>query len=335
MPVGVFPGSFNPPTVAHVTIAEAARRQCGLDRLDLVISEIALGKEDHPELAAVAHRVAALERIATTRPWLRVCTTRARLLADIAEGYDVLVLGADKWAQLIDITWYGSRAARDEALRRLPLLAVAPRPPHALPQPGEIDAVILQLDEEHHEVSATAVRSGRIDWMAPEAAGGPWHAGPVSNPSEPSSGAGDALERARERRYALARAADTLEAALARPAGDADAWRAGVSAALDAVDAALDDHIAEVEGPDGLYAEILERTPRLAHQVEVLQREHVDLRQRVAAIRPQLADPVDERQVEHIREDSLELLKQISRHRHRGADLVFESYDADIGGEGD
>jgi phage shock protein A len=157
----------------------------------------------------------------------------------------------------------------------------------------------------------------------------------VSAPEEPAAETGEALERARQRRHALAQAADALEAALARPAGDAEAWRAQVGAALGAVDAALDDHVAEVEGPDGLYAEILERTPRLAHQIEVLRREHVDLRDRVAAIRPRLTASLDEREIERIREDSLELLKQISRHRHRGADLVFESYDSDIGGEGD
>lgn len=157
----------------------------------------------------------------------------------------------------------------------------------------------------------------------------------MSDLSEPSAGSPDALARARARRHALAGAADGLEAALARPAGDAPAWRDGVASALDTLDAALADHIEEVEGPDGLYAEILERTPRLAHRIDLLRREHGELRDRLAAIRPLLADPVDARHVEQAREEALELLKQISRHRHRGADLVFESYDADIGGEGD
>ena len=43
---GVYPGSFNPPTIAHLAIAQAARDQCGLDRVDLVVSRVALAKED-------------------------------------------------------------------------------------------------------------------------------------------------------------------------------------------------------------------------------------------------------------------------------------------------
>ena len=36
---GVYPGSFNPPTVGHVAIVEAAIRLHDLDRIDLVVSE--------------------------------------------------------------------------------------------------------------------------------------------------------------------------------------------------------------------------------------------------------------------------------------------------------
>ena len=41
--IGVYPGSFDPPTIAHVHLAERAIEQCGLDRLDLVISVVTLG----------------------------------------------------------------------------------------------------------------------------------------------------------------------------------------------------------------------------------------------------------------------------------------------------
>ena len=34
--IGCYPGSFNPPTVAHLAVAESAVEQAGLDRLDLV-----------------------------------------------------------------------------------------------------------------------------------------------------------------------------------------------------------------------------------------------------------------------------------------------------------
>ncbi len=143
------------------------------------------------------------------------------------------------------------------------------------------------------------------------------------------------LGRARQRREALAEAADALDDAITRPAGDAPAWQEGVRAAVTAVSDALDAHIDEVEGPGGLYQEIIARTPRLAHQVEVLEREHVSLRADLAKLTPLLAEPQRPDQIAQLREESVRLLGDISRHRHRGADLVFDSYDLDIGGEGD
>ena len=35
--IGVYPGSFNPPTIAHIEIALAARAHHGLQRVDLAV----------------------------------------------------------------------------------------------------------------------------------------------------------------------------------------------------------------------------------------------------------------------------------------------------------
>jgi hypothetical protein len=121
-------------------------------------------------------RLAVLERIAATRPWLHVRTTDAQLLADVADGYDVLIVGSDKWAQLVDPIWYGgSETARDVALRRIRRVVVAPRGTHAVSSggpsgPAVTDYEVLELAEVHLDISATAARAGRIDWMAAEAA---------------------------------------------------------------------------------------------------------------------------------------------------------------------
>jgi nicotinic acid mononucleotide adenylyltransferase len=163
---GAYPGSFNPPTVAHLAIAEAARHQCRLDRVELVVSTAPLGKLDDPSLASLDERVANLEAVAAGHEWLVVTVTAAQLLADIAQGYDVLVLGADKWNQVVDTSWYGSDVARDEALARLPHVAIAPRPPHDVPAP-DARTTILTISPDHHVVSATAVREGRHEWLAP------------------------------------------------------------------------------------------------------------------------------------------------------------------------
>jgi len=158
---GAFPGSFDPLTVAHLAVAEAARARHDLDEVHLVVSHVPLAKEDRAQ-APVEDRLAAIEAAADARPWLRAGSTFAQLLADIAEGFDVLVLGADKWWQLHDVGFYGSEEAMRAALARLPDLAVAPRA--GVPVPPGVE--LLDVDPAHHEVSSTAVRAGRDDWRA-------------------------------------------------------------------------------------------------------------------------------------------------------------------------
>ena len=162
--VGVYPGTFDPLTIAHLAVAEAAVRQLRLARVDLALSRVALGKE-HLGEHTVAERVATIERAAVSRPWLGVVVVESRLIADIADGYDAVVMGADKWAQVVDPAWYGDdEAERDRAVARLPRIAVAPRA--GVDVPAELR---LRVPEHLAEVSATAVRSGRADWAAPEA----------------------------------------------------------------------------------------------------------------------------------------------------------------------
>lgn len=165
---GAYPGTFNPPTVAHLAIARAAVEQCDLDVVELVVSTEPLGKHGDPELRPLDERLAMLERVAAPYDWLAVRATDAQLIADIAAGYEVLVLGADKWAQVMDAGWYGSAVARDEAVARLPTIAIAPRPPHPVPA-DDVRCVVLDLDPSHHGVSATAVRRGERRWLAPGA----------------------------------------------------------------------------------------------------------------------------------------------------------------------
>jgi hypothetical protein len=173
--VGVYPGTFNPPTVAHLAIAEAARQQGRLARLDLVVSRQPLGKD--PAGPPLERRLEVLHAIAATRPWLGVCLTHQRLIADVAAGYDAVVLGADKWLQINDPAWYaGSLSARDDTLARLPRLLLVARPPHALPDTLPPATLVLDVDARHQAVSSTAARAGRPDWMAPEAmTAGWWH----------------------------------------------------------------------------------------------------------------------------------------------------------------
>jgi hypothetical protein len=74
---------------------------------------------------------------------------------------------------VLDPVWYADVNARDEALQRLPLVALAARPPWTMPgedaaadPPTGVDVVILDTDPSHHPVSATDVRAGREEWRA-------------------------------------------------------------------------------------------------------------------------------------------------------------------------
>lgn len=159
--IGCYPGSFNPATIAHVAVAEAAWRQCQLERVDLVLSRVTLGKESvvGPSVDDRAH---ALRQLLANRPWIGVVVTDAQLLVEVASGYDILVMGADKWAQITEDRWYLSPAQRDAALAGLPPIAMAPRPPHIIPA----HAVELEISRQLWGVSSTGVRGGRREWKA-------------------------------------------------------------------------------------------------------------------------------------------------------------------------
>jgi len=154
---GIQPGSFDPPTLAHLVIADAARRRWDLDRVVWALSRDPLGKEQGGR-TTVEDRRAVLDSVAADHPWLEVIVSEARLVADLASGYDVVVMGADKWHQLRDpvFYWDGSgdvdpgstahggstdraEAAMSEALRRLPTCAVAPRDGLHVPAEVKLD----------------------------------------------------------------------------------------------------------------------------------------------------------------------------------------------------
>ena len=178
--VGVYPGSFNPPTIAHLAIAQAARDHADLSRVDLAVSRVALGKSD-TDLPSFDDRLTVLRAVVDARPWLGLVVSDAQLITDIALGYDAVIVGADKWAQVVDPLWYDhSETGRDAALARLPRVLVAPRPPFSLASFPSID--VLDVAEDHAVISSTAARSVHREWMAPEAAAFDVESGGWSDP---------------------------------------------------------------------------------------------------------------------------------------------------------
>lgn len=162
--VAAFPGSFDPLTTAHLAIADAGRRQLSVDRVVLVISNDAIDKGRGVE--AVAERAARIDEFAAARPWLSCHVTEHRLLVDIATEVraDWLIVGADKWEQLHETRFYGTPAARDAALDRLPRVAVAPRTGIVRTAPAPDHE--LSVPAWAGPISSSAVRAGRVAWLA-------------------------------------------------------------------------------------------------------------------------------------------------------------------------
>ncbi len=165
----VYPGSFNPPTIAHLDLSHAVVEQRNVDVVVWSLSRVALGKEDH-DGPTVEERFIVMKQVAKEYPWLEIQVTDAQLLADIAQGFDVLVMGADKWEQINELRWYhGDSAARAAALAALPELAIASRLKHVAPAEFEIHLEGVEL------VSSTAARAGADHLMLPHArASGLW-----------------------------------------------------------------------------------------------------------------------------------------------------------------
>jgi Cytidylyltransferase-like len=171
--VGAYPGSFDPPTTAHLAIAVAALERCGLERIDLVLSRAPLGKDPVGDVA-FERRLDVVRAVVAEESRLAVAVTEARLIVDVVAGYDVVVMGLDKWEQVIDPAWYGgSEPERDAAVARLPRTLVVPRagerPSEVMRRAGERRhrVEILEIPPEYAHVSSSAVRAGAIEHAAP------------------------------------------------------------------------------------------------------------------------------------------------------------------------
>jgi nicotinamide-nucleotide adenylyltransferase len=174
--LAALPGAFNPPTLAHVALARAARER-GFDAVGFALATRTIDKEDAAGLP-LEERLWLLSAIAAEEPGLRVLVQNRGLYAEQALAVRALfpsledlwfVVGMDKVGQIFDPRYYAdfeasleslfaragllvaARGALDrEALRGL--LAHDPAKRHA----GRIRW--LELDPRWRSLSATAVR---------------------------------------------------------------------------------------------------------------------------------------------------------------------------------
>lgn len=141
------------------------------------------------------------------------------------------------------------------------------------------------------------------------------------------------LDAVRIRRVELREAMGRLERSLASPAAaGAEGWGEHVHTVLVEIAEDFREHIDVTEGPDGLHHAILAGDLRLANAVNALAAEHARIAAEIAALTAGTEPPVSEQDVNGVRDRATDLLGRLVRHRQRGADLIYEAYQTDIGG---
>ena len=165
MQIGVLGGTFNPPHIGHLRLAEEAASQLGLDRVLLVLSAIPPHKEAS-EILPVESRWKMLtlacegsERLVPsdievnrTGPSFTIDTLR-QIKSGLDQGDELhLIIGMDCWDEIE--TW----KSYDEILRDFRLV-VANRGDHYLRDGvGEVDSGIKIIDIPQLDISSSQIR---------------------------------------------------------------------------------------------------------------------------------------------------------------------------------
>lgn len=176
MRLGVFGGTFDPPHVAHLAVAEAAREQAALDRVLWVPTATSPFKRDG-SAAAAAHRLEmvrlatadhpafAVEDLEVRRGGVSYTVDTLRALAERHPEADLaLVLGGDAYASLP-----GWREA--DTIQTLARLVVYGRPGDALPPeppPGVLFVEGPRLDLSSTELRRLLAAGRSARYLVPE-----------------------------------------------------------------------------------------------------------------------------------------------------------------------
>jgi nicotinic acid mononucleotide adenylyltransferase len=133
--VGILPGSFNPPTLAHIELARRAREIFGLDAIVFTLSRVTVDKEKVEGLI-LEDRLLLLSLIAGDLGWARVSVVNRGLYYEQARAFRSLlgnsarisfIVGLDKLIQIFDARYYQDREAALRVLLTEAQLLVAMR----------------------------------------------------------------------------------------------------------------------------------------------------------------------------------------------------------------
>jgi hypothetical protein len=109
-------------------------------------------------------------------------------------------------------------------------------------------------------------------------------------------------------------------------------WGEAVHASLLTVASDFGAHVEVTEGPGGLHQSILAGDLRLANAVAALTVEHGQIAEEIAVLVADSEAPVTPADVDDLRDRATRLLGHLVRHRQRGADLIYEAFQTDVGG---
>lgn len=143
--------------------------------------------------------------------------------------------------------------------------------------------------------------------------------------------AGDQFADVVRQRSALGQAMQQVELATAAPIGK-PSWIIDLQHALRQLEVALNHHLVEVQSPSGLFDRIVEQAPRLQRSVESMRGEHGALVNSVRRMLELTGTADDSTDRNTLRDGAMAVMVAMARHRQRGADLIYEAYDVDIGG---
>lgn len=187
--VGILPGSFNPPTVAHLELARAARRRFDLDHVVFSLSSVTVDKEQVEGLIR-EDRLLLLSLMAREHSWAGVAVVNRGLYSEQAPAFAAsfggaaepwFIVGMDKVLQIFDSKYYDDRDGALNALFARTRLIAANREdwdgkdlralleqPENLPYRDRVRP--LSLPAHLKDQSSSAVRQGVEGGSAWEAA---------------------------------------------------------------------------------------------------------------------------------------------------------------------
>lgn len=136
-------------------------------------------------------------------------------------------------------------------------------------------------------------------------------------------------QQAGSRNDALTLALDRLRRALARDiAGREQEWAQTAAEALSGVEAALRQHTAAANRPDGALAEVDNTRPTLARQASALRDEYGALLKQVTMLKQEVQSAAD---LGLFRRHAEEFLTGLEQSKEAEASLVLESLNTDLG----